>query len=348
MIHSQHTMLSPSYMIKSRFYHTSTHQPKSVTCDLCPHHCCVGQNKTGRCSTRLNLGGVLYAINYGKLVAACPDPVEKKPLYHFNPGHQSYSIASAGCNFKCRNCQNSSISQQKAMGLTCQETHPNEIILAAQKSNCHSISFTYTEPTTLFEYIHDVATLALKQNLNTIMVSNGYMSNQCIEALAPLIHAINIDLKSMSSLFYREFCHGELEPVLNTILNFHRLGVHVELTTLLIPGMNDSSQELNEIADFIHSVHPHIPWHISRFHPAYRLSHLPPTSTTTLLMARHIGTLHGLQHVYIGNAPEIKNHTKCSQCNTILIRRDGFLTNMDNLQYGACGQCGFPLFGMFP
>ena len=326
-----------------------TTQPSSrcLRCLLCPHHCQIRLGQTGLCHTRLNKNGILYALNYGKLVAARPDPVEKKPLYHFYPGHASYSISSVGCNLTCAHCQNHTISQRDVRTLKIAVTKPEDVVSACIASQCQSISYTYTEPTTMLEFVLDSAKLACAKQIKTIMVSNGYMSNQCIDLLLPHIQAINIDLKAFTNLFYQQQCNATLEPVVNSIRRFAGAGTHIEITTLLISGLNDVPQQLHDMASFIAELNPEIPWHLSRCHPAFKFDHHPPTPLHTLQKAVDIGRQHGLKHIYIGNAPETTTHTRCSHCQTILFSRSGFSATAQSFKDGHCLNCKAKLFGTF-
>jgi pyruvate formate lyase activating enzyme len=334
-------------MIKAGLFSTTDSSNNTVQCELCPHSCLIADGHTGLCHTRRNSDGILYAENYGKIVAASPDPVEKKPLYHFLPNHLSYSISSVGCNFRCLNCQNSSISQQKPQDVDTSTMSPEDVVQGCLDTLCQSISYTYTEPTTLFEFLIDTAQLAEGNGLKNIMVSNGYMSDGCIDQLLPHIHAINIDLKSFSNSFYHKVCHGTLGPVLNTIKRFFTAGVHIEITTLVIPGLSDSLDDLRGIARFIHNLSPKIPWHISRFHPSYKLTTVPLTPSQSLQDAYTVGVEAGLHHIYIGNAQEFQNHTRCHNCQSILFERSGFTTNQKHFANGCCTNCGTRLFGQY-
>lgn len=333
-------------MNKTLLYNQRPDSP-DVQCRLCPHSCHIAPGHTGICHTRKNFDGVLYALNYGKLVAHSPDPVEKKPLYHFYPNHSTYSISSVGCNLECHNCQNSSISQAQINNIKANTFTPQDVVNDCLNSNCTSISYTYTEPTTLIEFVLDTATLSHEQNLPNIMVSNGYMSDGCIDLLLPHIQAINIDLKSFSNSFYTTLCHATLAPVLNTIERFFHAGVHLEITTLLIPGLNDDSYELKQLASFIQKLSPEIPWHISRFHPAYKLKQVPITPTELLQKAWDIGKDKGLHHVYFGNAPELPSYTLCHHCHAMLFERSGFNTKPVHFSHGKCTLCNTKLFGKF-
>ncbi len=256
---------------------------------------------------RRNVDGTLYSTVYGEPIAMHVDPIEKKPLRHFLPGTMTYSIATVGCNFRCGFCQNWQISQSSANGSTSrtrsQAIAPRRIVALAQENRCPSISYTYTEPTVYFEYAYDTAQISHAEGLKNIFVTNGFMTREALETISPYLDAANVDLKSFSDSFYRKQCKGRLEPVLETIRLMKRLGIWVEVTTLVIPAENDSEAELRQIADFLASVSREIPWHISRFHPDYKMTDHDATPRDTLSLAAELGSSAGLTSVYIGNVP---------------------------------------------
>ena len=275
-----------------------------VTCNLCAHRCRVASGKRGVCKVRVNDGGVLYTSTYGWLVAENIDPIEKKPLYHFLPSTETYSIALPGCNFCCDFCQNWSISQISEIP-KLQETSPEKVVACALKYKCESISFTYTEPTVYFEYALDTAKLACDAGLKNIFVSNGYMTPECLQMVAPYLHACNIDLKSFRDDFYKKLCGASLAPVLENLKSIRAAGIWLEVTTLIVPGENDSEQELANIAGFIaKELGTDVPWHVSRFFPRYRMdnrSGYSPTEVSSVIRAAEIGHQAGLKYVYAGN-----------------------------------------------
>ena len=323
---------------------------KKVHCFLCGHQCNISDKKFGVCGVRQNIDGVLYTLVYGDIIASYIDPVEKKPLYHFLPGSSSYSIATAGCNFRCGFCQNWQISQLRKNDKCVSNlpiVAPDEIVQNAVINECQSISYTYTEPTIFFEYAYDVAKLAQKKGLANIFVTNGFMSKEAIELIHPYLDAANVDLKSFSEDFYKKICHGHLRPVLETIHLMKELGIWIEITTLVIPGKNDSKKELTDIAEFIAQVGKDIPWHISRFHPDYQFNEIKPTDQDILVKARDIGESQGLKYVYIGNIPNEKNDTICSECHTLLIKRSYFSVEQNNIINDKCPTCGVVVDGKF-
>lgn len=293
-------------MIKEAMFYERLDDGK-VGCFLCSHRCKIAPDKFGICGVRKNQDGKLYTHVYGEVIASHVDPIEKKPLYHFLPGSDSYSIATAGCNFKCPFCQNWQISQlsKRDDNIAGYELKPEEVIREAKKNKCKSISYTYTEPTIFFEYAYDTAKLAKEAGLSNIFVTNGYMTEEAFETIKPYLDAANVDLKSFREDFYREICQAHLEPVLNSIKTMKRLGIWLEITTLVVTGKNDSDNEFEDIAGFIASVDPEIPWHISRFHPDFKYLEARSTPLERLKRAREIGKKAGLRYIHLGNVIEI-------------------------------------------
>lgn len=279
---------------------------KKVQCIACSHRCLIDEGKRGICGIRKNVNGKLQLLVYGLVVSENVDPIEKKPLYHFLPNTKSYSIGTIGCNFRCDFCQNYDVSQLRE--ILGNETTPEEVVERAIKTGCKSIAYTYNEPTIFAEFVKDTAVLAHKKGLKNILVTNGFMTKECLDFLGNEIDAMNIDLKSFNEKFYKKICKGKLKPVLETIKRAYKKGIHIELTTLVIPGENDSLEEFEEIAKFIHDIDKkdkkhekgEIPWHISRFFPMYKMSHKQPTSLSVLKKAEAIGKTY-LKNVHIGN-----------------------------------------------
>lgn len=321
-----------------------------AACRLCAHRCVVAPGKKGICAVRENRGGRLVTLVYGEVVAAHADPIEKKPLYHFLPGSKALSIATPGCNFRCGFCQNWQISQapRRAGGDLAGEPFPPEaVVRAAVAAGCRSVSYTYTEPTIFFEYARDTARLAREAGLLNNFVTNGYMTAEALEALAPVLDAANVDLKAFQDETYRRVCGGRLEPVLASIRKMRELGIWVEVTTLVVPGLNDGRDELAAIAGFIASVDPAIPWHVSRFHPDYEYTEAPATPLATLRLAAEAGREKGLKHIYVGNVPGESEDTLCASCGAVLIRRRGFTVVANVLKGAGCPACGAVLAGRF-
>lgn len=320
-----------------------------VRCNLCNHRCKIHEGKRGVCGVRENRTGILYSLVYGKIVAKHIDPIEKKPLFHFLPGSRAFSIGTVGCNFRCKHCQNFDISQYPHLNggeIIGQDCTPEQIVAAAKTAGCQSIAYTYTEPTIFFEFARDTAVLAHKQRIKNVFVSNGYMSGEAVRQIAPYIDAINIDVKAFTDNFYKEICGARLEPVLETIKLMKELGVWVEVTTLIIPGLNDGKQELRDIAGFIRRIGPEVPWHVTGFYPAYKLLDRPPTPVATLRRAREIGKAEGLRYVYEGNVPgETGEYTYCYACGAVAIERSGLSAIRNHLHDGKCPECGVQIDG---
>ncbi|MFZ5519375.1 MAG: AmmeMemoRadiSam system radical SAM enzyme [Candidatus Zhuqueibacterota bacterium] len=331
------------------FYHAI--DDKTIQCDLCPHRCKLKDNQFGICGVRQNRSGALYSLVYGRAIAMHVDPIEKKPLFHVSPGSQSFSIATAGCNFKCKFCQNYEISQlrdaENLMQIG-QELEPAEIVASAKQSGCASIAYTYTEPTVYFEYAWDTAKLAHRENILNIFVSNGFISEEPLYMMHDVLNALNVDLKSYRDEFYKKNVGARLTPVLDALRVMKKLKFWIEITTLIIPGENDSKDELTDIATFIRTeLGPEVPWHISRFYPHYKFSHYPPTPIATLKSAYEIGKQQGLRYVYLGNAPgEKEENTYCYHCGRLLIERRGFQITQYHVIDGACQYCHTPLDGL--
>ncbi len=320
-----------------------------VRCSLCAHHCAIDERKRGKCGVRENRGGTLYSLVYGKLISMNIDPIEKKPLFHFYPASSSMSISTAGCNFRCSHCQNYDISQypKKNIDIPGQDATPEEVVNAAEKAGCKSISYTYTEPTVFFEFAYDCARLAHERGIKNVFVSNGYTGPEAVEAIAPFLDANNIDLKGDNE-FYKKICGAKLQPVLDTIKLMHELGVWLEITTLIIPGHNDSEEVLGGIIDFIKSVDPAIPWHVSQFYPTYELMDCPKTPLETLKMAREMGLERGLKYVYEGNVPgKGSESTYCPDCGELLVERFGYQVRSNRIRDGKCFSCSRKIEGVW-
>lgn len=327
-------------MKEAYLYEKKEHE--KVRCFLCSHHCLIGEGKRGICGVRENRLGTLVSLVYGKVIARNVDPIEKKPLFHFLPGSNSFSIATVGCNFKCRFCQNADISQMSydQDRIWGEEMTPSMIIEDALSSRSATIAYTYTEPTIYYELAHDTARLAVTEGIKNIFVSNGYMTEECLTDIHPDLHGANIDLKSYSDKFYQEQCGARLAPVLKTLELMKKMGVWLEVTTLLIPGLNDSTKELKGLAKFLADLDPDIPWHISRFHPTYRLKDVSPTPPESIHRANEIGYEAGLKYVYSGNIPGDKGEkTFCHGCGELLIDRFGFNVSKNRIVNGRCPGC---------
>jgi pyruvate formate lyase activating enzyme len=325
-------------------------EDQRVVCYLCHHRCHIAESKFGFCGVRQNREGKLYTHVYGEVVAAHVDPVEKKPLYHFLPGSTSFSIAAPGCNFHCGFCQNWQISQlsfREGAGPRGEEFPPAEIVQKAKEYGCQSISYTYTEPTIFFEYAFDTARLAKDQGLGNIFVTNGYMTSDALMAIQPYLDACNVDLKFFREDFYQKVCRGHLEPVLESIRLMKKLGLWVEITTLVVPGQNDDEEQLTGIARFLAATDPDMPWHLSRFHPDYKLADTPATPLSVLQKASAIGRREGVRFIYVGNVPQERRDTFCPACQKLVIRRSGFGAETRMTSDSQCFSCGERIPGIF-
>lgn len=325
--------------------------PKArVRCHLCGHRCVIAEGKLGVCGVRKNVGGKLYSLVYGRTVSRHVDPIEKKPLFHFYPGSTAYSIAAPGCNFHCRWCQNWSIARppHERHLLVIPQVEPERIVAAAQAYDSRSIAYTYTEPTVFFEYSYDVAQLAHRAGMANVYVTNGYMSKEMLDAFHPYLDAANVDLKAFRKETYRRYVGARLQTVLDNLKAMKRLGIWLEVTTLVIPGLNDDPAELRDAARFIvQELGTDTPWHISRFYPAHEMADRPRTPLKTLVRAREIGIDEGLDYVYIGNMRTVEDEdTLCPGCRRTLIRRTAFSIVVNTIQAGRCPHCGASIAGV--
>lgn len=323
----------------------------AVQCRLCSHFCRIEDKEYGLCGVRVNEAGELYSLVYDKVAAANVDPIEKKPLFHFLPGSWSFSIGTMGCNLACTFCQNDSLSQgpKKTHHISGQHIPPEQIVQAAIKHGCQSISYTYSEPTIFFELMYDTSVLARQSGLKNVLVSNGFMSKDCIMELSPYADAINVDLKAFTDEFYSTYCQARLRPVLRNLKTIMEQGWWLEVTTLIIPGLNDSRSELQEMVNFlVAELGPDVPWHISRFHPAYLMQNRGPTPVGTLEMAYDLGKQAGLKYVYLGNVPGHNSETTmCPECGQPVIKRRAFTLGPANMKGQTCANCGAEIAGVF-
>ncbi|MFH1653755.1 MAG: AmmeMemoRadiSam system radical SAM enzyme [Pseudomonadota bacterium] len=319
-----------------------------VKCHLCRHGCIVYDGKRGICNVRENRAGKLFSILYGKPCTISVDPIEKKPLFHFYPGSKSLSLCTLGCNFKCSFCQNWRISQYEDQG-DDDTVSPEEVVALAKEHAVKSISYTYTEPTIFFEYAYDIAKLAKDADIANNFVTNGYMTREALDTIKPYLDATNIDLKSFRKDTYRKYMKAGLDGVLDSIKYMKELGIWIEVTTLIVPGMNDDESELKDIANFLVNTGRDIPWHISRFTPQYKETDRPPTPVKKLYRAYEIGKEAGINYVYVGNLPtDEKENTYCHGCNALLIERSGFSVVKNSLEpKGICSNCKTKIAGVF-
>ena len=321
----------------------------AVQCHLCAHHCVIARGKRGICGVRENRGGILCTLVYGRSIAENIDPIEKKPLFNFLPGSKSFSIATAGCNFRFLHCQNHDISQmpRNRAVIMGKNLSPEDVVSLAKKNGCESISYTYTEPTIFYEYAYDIAKLASAEGLKNIFVTNGYITEGPLRTISPYLDAANIDLKSFTEGFYKKICGAKLQPVLDAIKLYRDLNIWIEITTLIIPTHNESPRELEQIASFIKDLGTDIPWHITAFHPTYRLTDRSSTPVSALMQARDIGIRAGLRYVYVGNVPgERGENTYCYKCGELLIERCGFRIVRNSISDAQCPKCQTKIDGI--
>jgi pyruvate formate lyase activating enzyme len=310
----------------------------------------ISEGKLGVCGVRQNVEGELKTLVFGKVCSINIDPIEKKPLFHFLPGSDSLSVATVGCNFQCDFCQNHEISQYpREVGKIMGETvTPEDLVAAAVERGCQSISYTYTEPTIFFEYALDSSKLADELDIRNVFVTNGYMTPEAIELIAPYLHGANIDFKAADRKTYNRIMGANQTVVMESMKLLREAGVWIEVTTLIIPGMNDDPGGLREIAEFVRGLDPGIPWHVSRFHPQYRMLDRPVTPLETLEVAMEIGKEIGLRYVYCGNVPgEAGENTSCHICGKLLIERWGFTVRSNRLDEGSCPDCGTAIDGVW-
>ncbi len=324
-------------------------EDQRVQCYLCAHRCRIAEGNRGVCYVRENRDGTLYTLVYGRTISQHVDPIEKKPLAHFYPGTDAYSIATVGCNFHCEWCQNAGISQmpRERHFIMGEKASPEEIVGAAQRSGCRSIAYTYTEPTIFFEYAYDTAKLAHEENIANVFVTNGFMTEEMLETFDPHLDAANVDLKAFRDETYRQYVGARLQPVLDSLKKMKELGVWVEVTTLIVPGINDDAEEIRDAAGFVaEELGPGTPWHISRFYPGYQMTDRPPTPVKTLQHAQEIGKEEGLRYIFVGNVPGEAN-TECHACGELLIRRAGYRIVANRIEPGqVCPNCGTPVAGV--
>lgn len=317
---------------------------KKVHCFLCNWQCKISDGNRGQCNVRKNIDGKLYSLNYNKLCAANADPIEKKPLFHFQPASKAFSIAAPGCNFRCDFCQNWHISQiAEAQGeIEGQAVEPARLVDFAIREKCKSMAYTYTEPTIFMELAADCGKIAKEKGLANVFVSNGYMTKQAIDFAKDWLDGINVDLKGFGEEYYKRLCKAKLKPVLETIEYIaNHTKIWMELTTLVVPGENDSENELRQIAEFIfNTCGADMPWHVSRFYPQYRHTDAEATPIETLQMAYDVAKDVGLHYVYIGNLRTQKaENTYCPKCGHLLIEREGYYITKNRVKQGSCPDC---------
>jgi len=339
--------VNPQYIREAGYY--TKFDMNVVECGLCPNLCLIRDGKRGDCNVRENIKGTLNTLVYGRLCAMNNDPVEKKPLFHFLPGTNALSVATAGCNVSCKFCQNWNISQAMPEDLDSQYFSDNALVNLCKTNKIPTIAFTYSEPVIFFEYVYDVAVRARKDKIKSVMISNGYISQEPLSDLCNVLDAIKIDFKSFSDDFYRKVVSGQLQPVLDTMQYIKESGVWLEIVYLIIPGYNDSKQELQAMTKWIiDNLGPDVPVHFSRFYPSYLMKNLPPTSMKTMEMALDTARSGGVNYVYLGNVPKHEaENTYCPSCGKMIINRTGYLIRQNNLINGKCRFCDNPIAGIW-
>lgn len=322
----------------------------NVQCLKCPHFCSIKKNKQGFCRIRVNKNGKLFNVVYGKPCAVHVDPIEKKPLFHVLPGSKSFSIATVGCNLRCKFCQNWQISQAQPNQIKSVELSPDEIVAKAKQTGCLSIAYTYTEPTVFYEYTIDIAEIAKSQNVLNVMHSNCYINPDPLRKLCTNLAAANVDLKSFSEDYYKNICSGSLKDVLKGLVIIKKeMGIWLELTNLIVPTLNDKTQDLKKMCKWVYeNLGDDVPIHFSRFFPMYKLTSMPPTPVSTLEKAKDIAQESGLKFVYIGNLPgHPAENTHCPNCKRVIIKRSGYTILENNLKVDSCGYCNKKVPGLW-
>lgn len=321
----------------------------AVRCHLCPHSCIIQEGRQGICQTRINYQGDLYSMAYGNPCSVSIDPIEKKPLFHFHPGSRVYSLATAGCNFRCLNCQNWQISQSSPSAIDHYDLAPGKLVQQALLHNTKSIAFTYTEPTVFYEYVYDTAKTAREQGLKTVFISNGFINEKPLLDLCPYLDAANIDLKCFDDAIYRSLDGGRLQPVLDTLKTLRNNGVWLEITNLLVPARTDDPETIRLMCDWlVGNGFEDTPLHFSRFFPGYKLSQLPPTPEDVLIRAKETAQKAGIKYVYIGNIPGLQGeNTYCPACKQLVVERAGYVVKQNFIAAGKCRFCGEDIAGVW-
>ncbi len=320
-----------------------------VQCHLCARGCLLAEGERGQCRSRMNTGGEMKSLVYGRPVSVHVDPIEKKPFYHFMPGSQAYSIGTTGCPLRCKFCQNWQTSQASPEDYRVRFTPPGDIVQAVRSRKAPVIAYTYNEPLVFTEYLLDVASSARMRGIRSVMVTCGYMAEAPLAEMCKALDAVKVDLKGYSESFYRDACGAELKPVLRTIKQIAKSRVHLEIVNLVVPTLNDTDPMIADLCDWVMGeLGPDVPLHFSRFRPDYQMPHLPPTPTATLERARSIAMARGIRYVYVGNVPgHPGNNTHCPSCKKEVIRRTQFFVEEMNVKGGKCGFCGKRIAGVF-
>jgi pyruvate formate lyase activating enzyme len=332
---------------REAIFYTDT--PRGVRCGICPNGCTLKPGETSVCRNRVNHEGKLYSIGYGNPCAVHVDPIEKKPLLHFLPQSRAFSVAIAGCNFACLNCQNWEISQTSPKKTANYDLMPEKVVQQCLENNCASIAYTYSEPISFYEYVYDTSKLARSKNIRNVFVSNGFINEEPLNNLAPYLDGANINLKSFSDAIYMKLNGGRLQTVLNTLKTLKDQKVWLEITNLIIPSWNDDLEMIKKMCEWLVSNgFAENPLHFNRFFPLYKLTQLPSTPVATLLKAKEIAVQAGCKYVYVGNVPEMgTENTFCPKCKKLLVERRGFAILSMKLDKGKCGYCGFAIQGVW-
>lgn len=335
------------YRVEARFYEKLP--DRTVRCKLCPRECVVAEGSRGYCRVRENRKGTYYTLVHSRIVSAHIDPIEKKPFFHFLPGHMAFSVATAGCNVNCKFCQNWEISQAKPEDLPAQFLPPKELASLAGKSSCTVVAFTYNEPTIFNEYVTDAAEAARDAGLKSVVITNGFIQKEPMKRVCQRADAVKIDLKAFSADYYRNVVNGQLQPILDTLVTIRKQGRWLEIVYLTVPTLNDREAEIRDMARWIKAeLGPEVPIHFTRFHPLYLLKNLPPTPVESLERAKAVADAEGLHYVYIGNVPgHPAENTYCPKCRHLVIERAGFTVKQTNLRKGKCQNCQNPIPGVW-
>ncbi|OHB55484.1 MAG: AmmeMemoRadiSam system radical SAM enzyme [Planctomycetes bacterium RBG_13_44_8b] len=321
-----------------------------IQCELCPKMCIIQPGQSGECRVRINIDGVLRTVVYGYPCSLYPyDAIEKKPLFHFLPGTRIFSVATVGCNLHCKNCQNWEISQANPEESQAYVCSPEKLVALVKERKCPSLAYTYSDPIIYYEYTYDTAKLAKNAGIRNVLVTAGYINEQPWKQLLKYIDAVNIDLKGITDEFYREVCSATLKPVQNALVVAKASGVHVEVTNLIIPTLNDKPEQVRELVRWVKTnMGADTPFHFSGFFPKYKLMHLPPTSQAKLETAREIAMSEGLNYVYIGNVTSKEGqNTYCPLCKELLIERSGYTIMQNRLRNGTCPKCNKEIYGVW-
>lgn len=348
-------LLSPSYALAEdvpSLHEVSFYRKlpeRKIECGVCPKKCVIADLERGYCGNKENRKGTYYSLVYGKACSAHIDPIEKKPLFHYLPGTEALSIAAAGCNFECKFCQNWRIAQYRPEQVESIDLPPEKVVSLTQDKRCPTIAYTYTEPVVFYDYMHDTAQLARRRGVGSVMISNGFINEEPLRKLCTKLTAVKIDLKAFSESFYRDYCSGELKPVLATLKTLKAIGIWYEIVVLLIPTLNDGEDEIRSMCRWIRSeLGDSVPVHFSRFHPMYKIKNLPSTPVKTLENARAVARQAGLHYVYLGNVPGHEGeNTYCPGCGEVLIARTGFYIVKNVLREGKCPSCGLAIPGVW-